>query len=350
MSFYLDPSRSNVSVLILYRNFAAAKGRQYSHVGLGVNGLQTAKVLRQNKIKTSVVGVWTVDDARKALAEQPFSTHCLIEAPWISAADTASLMSAYPHIHFIVRSHSQIGFLQVESGAITILRDLLTLQEGSLNLTVAANSLLLKSFIEKVYGSKCLYLPNLYDLERVTAKRGVAHDHRLLRVGSFGAMRLLKNHTTAAAAAMMTAKQRGCNLEFYVSTNRVEHGQGILDSLRAMFVGVPWAKLVESQWQDWSRFRTTVAHMDLCMQLSTTETFNIVTADACAEGVASVVTPVIDWAPKWWQVGTDSVDDAARVAGQLLSSPHAAEEGMVALRKFMGDATQTWLSYLDGQP
>src|SRR5262249_19648726 len=146
---------------------------------------------------------------RKGLASYPNTTHCVLEAPWVPADAMQLLLAEFPEVHFLVRCHSQIGFLQVEAGAIRILPDLLILQERVKTRSVAANSHRLKHFVEKTYAGACLYLPNLYDIERVHRKRDTSHDHRSLRIGSFGALRLLKNHTTAAAAALMVARQRG---------------------------------------------------------------------------------------------------------------------------------------------
>src|SRR5262249_24913812 len=153
-------------------------------------------------------------------------------------------------------------------------------------------SLTLKRFFEAAYSGHALYLPNLYDLERVTRRRARRHRSRLLRIGSFGALRLLKNHSTAAAAALMLARKSGCDLELWISTESdTEGGSAVLHALRKMFAGLTWARLVEQPWQDWACFRRTVAGMDLCIQVSMTETFNITSADAVAEGVPSVVSP-----------------------------------------------------------
>lgn len=347
--YYLDPQHKNAHVLIIYRNFMVGNPN-FCHQGLGVNGIHTVKVLRNNKIRTDLIGVWTPEHVEEALVKNPSTTHCVIEAPWISANRLQQMLFKHPNIHFIVRSHSQVGFLQVEAGAIKIIRDMLSMQDSVLNLTVAANSTRLANFLEHTYKSQCLYLPNLYDISRVHRKHAKYHDHRTLRVSSFGALRLLKNHTTAAAAAMMIAEQRGCDLEFWVSVNREEHGKGILQSLRNMFENVPGMKLVENPWQPWSDFCRTVAHMDLCMQVSHTETFNIVAADSVAEGVPCVVSPAIEWLPSTWQVDVDKVEDMARVGSYLLSDPYAPAQGLKALETFCNTGEATWMSYLGEQP
>ena len=73
-------------------------------------------------------------------------------------------------------------------------------------------------------------------------------------------------------------------------------------ALRARHAGRPSnVKLVENGWQSWPKFRQSVAHMHLLLQPSYTESFNMVTADGVAEGVPSVVSHAIDWAPEHWK-------------------------------------------------
>ena len=340
---------SGPNVLLLYRNMA--KAEVGSNIGLGVNALHTVRVLRRAGVVVEAASVAAPADVRAHLVERPGVTHCIIEAPWVPRDAMADLLRAFPRVHFLVRSHSQIGFLQIEPGAIQLLRELLTLQDNSLNLTVATNSLTLKRFFETAYSGHALYLPNLYDLERVARKRDVTHTSRTLRIGSFGALRLLKNHTTAAAAALMLARKRGCDLEFSVSVESdTMGGAAVLDALRKMFADLKWAKLVERPWEDWATFRQTVSGMDLCLQVSMTETFNITTADAVAEGVPCVVSPCIEWAPDYWKADTDRLEDVVRIGSSLLASCDGAKDGLTALSAFVVDATDRWIDYLTGPP
>lgn len=348
--YYLNPTPKDAHVMIFYRNFMAENPKMFCHVGLGINSLHTTKILRNNKLRTDVYGVWTAAHIETHLTNNPTVTHVLIEAPWVSIEQLQLLLFKFPQVHFIIRAHSQIGFLQVEAGAIKLIRDMLSMQDGVLNLTVAANSIQLSNFIEQTYNVHCLYLPNLYTMERINRKKGTSHDHKILRISSFGAIRLLKNHTSAAAASLMIAKQRQCDLEFWISSNREEHGKGIVQALRNMFSNLPWAKLIENPWQSWSDFRHTVSHMDLCMQASMTETFNITIADAVAEGVPIVVSPVIEWAPSECKADPDMVEDIARVGHTMLNDPFAPERNLKALTKFQNDAVNIWLNYLNDRP
>ncbi len=360
---YHDPNKKAAHVVVFYRDFKdygdygdygddyGSEGYGRCHRGLGINAFMTVKVLRKAGIRADLCAVHTVDDVKKELTRLS-PTHAVVQALWIGSSDQAALCQQFPNTHFVIRCHSQIGFLQVEPPSIKTLRDLLFLQELQLNLAVSANTTRLQGFLHKVYKSPVLYLPNLYDIERVNRKRDESHDHRVLRVASFGAHRLLKNHTTAAAAALMMAERRGSDLEFYVNAGREENekGDSIYQALSYMFDRLPWAKLVPSPWAEWSEFRQQVAFMDLCMQVSFTETFNIVTADAVCEGVPSVVSSAIEWTPERWQADVDDAYDIARVGSALLWDTHGAEEGLAALEAYEKKALCLWLKYLDANP
>lgn len=363
MPHYTHPNEKSARVVVFYRDFhdysdpgddyenGYENGYGHCHRGLGINALMTVRVLRKLGIQANLCPIWDVAGVSKAI-EKHKPTHAVIQALWISAADQAQLCTNYPDVHFVVRCHSQIGFLQVEPSAIKTLRDLLFLQELQLNLSVSSNTHRLRDFLVRVYKSPVLHLANLYDTERVNRKRDESHSHRMLRVGSFGAHRLLKNHTTAAAAALMMAERRGSDIEFYVNSGREENAKSssILTSLKAMFDRVPWAKLVQAPWSEWSQFRQIVANMDLCMQTSFSETFNIVTADAVCEGVPSVVSDAIEWTPSSWHANVDNADDIARVGSHLLWDTHGAEEGLKALKRHQESAAREWLTYLGSNP
>jgi hypothetical protein len=86
--------------------------------------------------------------------------------------------------------------------------------------------------------------------------------------------------------------------------------------------------------------------MHLLMQPSYTESFNMVTADGIAEGVASVVSEAINWAPDHWKAPTDDVQQIARVARYLLGDPHAPEDGFAALQRHNREGLEAWKAFL----
>ena len=152
-----------------------------------------------------------------------------------------------------------------------------------------------------------------------------------LRVGAFGATRPLKNLMSAAGAALEISRNLRVPLELWLSAGRAEGGgETVLAAVQEMLQGLPHVKLVLNGWQSWPKFRKVVGHMHLLLQPSYTESFNMVTADGIAEGVPSVVSSAIDWAPEHWKAEVDDVLEIARVGRQLLLDPRAAVDGRAA--------------------
>ena len=83
--------------------------------------------------------------------------------------------------------------------------------------------------------------------------------------------------------------------------------------------------------------------MHLVFQVSFTESFNVVTADAIAEGVPVVVGSAIDWVPRHWIANPDDALDVARVADTLLRDHTSPDEGRKALLSYVDSAwSQGW--------
>ncbi len=152
---------------------------------------------------------------------------------------------------------------------------------------------------------------------------------------------------SAAGAALEISRDLKADLELWVSAGRTEGGgDTIIRAARALLNGVPHAKLVENGWQSWPQFRQTVANMHLLLQPSYTESFNMVTADGIAEGVTSVVTSAIGWAPNYWMADGDDVWEIARIGRQLLADPQAPQDGLESLIEHNRGGLDSWLTFL----
>ena len=222
----------------------------------------------------------------------------MISAPWIPTAELAQLCHDFKNVQFAVTCHSNLGFLQADPSAMRMLREGLELRRTSWNFRMAANCQRLASWVPAAYGTPCTWLPNMYHLDHTQPKRE-RYSGGTLRIGAFGATRVLKNLMTAAGAALRIANSKRADLEFWISSGRNEGAGSVVDAVRQMLNGLPHVKLVENGWQTWPQFRQTVRHMHLLLQPSYTESFNVVTADGVAKGRTSVVLGgyAIDWAP-----------------------------------------------------
>ena len=114
---HLAPTLDTARVLLVYKDF---QGRGFSHAGLGVTAMCTAKSLRREGIWADVWACGDAEDLRRRVAlacaqaelrnELPV-THVVIAAPWIATHALAKLATDFPDIVWTVVCHSGVGFL-----------------------------------------------------------------------------------------------------------------------------------------------------------------------------------------------------------------------------------------------
>ena len=335
----LCPSTSTVRCLIAYKT----RPKAASHIGLGVSALNTSQVLRSHGFWVDVVGINSAADleaqitARDADAirrgQIPVS-HVVVSAPWIPTTDWMRLVSGHTSIEFTELCHSNVGFLQADPNAVKLIRAGLDLQRQWHNFSVAANSRKFQEWMLRAYGADILHLPNLYNLqhdEPSMMRTRPPYTGGVLRIGSFGAIRILKNQLTACAAALEIARRLGADTEFWLSYGRLEGPGSVLASIHQMGAGVKGFTIKTNHWETWPQFTATIRHMNLLLQPSFTESFNMVTADGVSQGVPSVTGDAIEWVPPNWKAEPDNALDVANKAVGLLYDPMAAREGWKSL-------------------
>jgi hypothetical protein len=349
--FILEPEGPivlNSHVILAYKNFAA--NRFVSHIGLGVTAMNSAKSLRALGHSAEVWPIVSSRELRTRLtavaASQP-ATHVVISAPWIPTLELASLAHDFPDTHFLVTCHSNLGFLQADPSAMRLVREGADLERTTWNFRIAANNQRLVNWLTDAYRVPATWVPNLYHLDYTSDIPRKPYTCGTLRIGAFGATRPLKNFMTAAGAAVQIGHALRADVELWMSSGRDEGGGSLNEAIRQMTVGMPNFKLVETGWQTWPQFRQTVRNMHLLLQPSYTETFNVVTADGIAEGVASVVSDAIEWAPRHWKARCDDVDHIAQTGIRLLRDKSAPRNGLRALQAYNIRAKKAWLELLE---
>lgn len=355
MSILVEKRRSRI--VICYKNFGAHKG--LSHIGLGVSAMQNARMLREHGYHAEVWPILSADDLKHKLEEDRSQhqhrhhipvTHVVISAPWLPTMALAHLIREFHNVEFAVVSHSNIGFLQADPGAIRLLREDSELERANPNFHIAANTHKLVTWWEATYGTDMLHLPNMYPLpKRIPQKRW---ECGTLRIGCFCAVRPYKNVLTAAAAALeIGVRLRVSHLEFWFSGGRAEGGGGtIVQSIKEMYNGVPRAKYVENNWESWPNFVKTVGSMDLLLQPSYTESFNVVVSDGISQGIPTVTSEAVDWVPSRWKADSDAASDIADVGIRLLHDPSAARAGEEALIRHNENGLREWERFLKLRP
>ena len=224
-------------------------------------------------------------------------THCFIEALWVTPAKFKELAPLHPDVKWVVRLHSMIPFLVSEGMSFDWVNEYQKLRDSGINISVSCNNNRLHEDLNNVY-KDISYSPNIYypDESLIGEYVHVEKGSNILNVGCFGALRMLKNHCQQAFWAIQFANKIGKNLHFHVnvSDHETDETSPILKNLRNIFKDTDH-KLIEHTWMPHEDFVQLIRQMDFGLQISFTETFNIVAADFVSAGVPVIVSNEIDF-------------------------------------------------------
>ena len=313
-------------------------------------------MLVQQHIEAKLVEVNDNNDIdREVHAYRP--THVVIEAYWVVPEKFAVLTRLHPTVKWIVRMHSDLPFLASEG----IAMDWTQRYVAYPNVSVAANSMrVVEDFrmwlairyptvSRKDLEASISYLPNYYPVS-TTVVPSVLDTKDTIDIGCFGAVRPMKNHLIQAFAAIKIAQKVGKHLRFHINVSRIEgRGETALENVRSLFKPLaPQFKLVEHLWMEHDVFKKLVTTMDLGLQVSFSETFNIVAADFVDMDIPIVVSPEIQWMPtRFMAHPTDSDDivDKAIVALAWKKFMPRIDVNRTSLRKYVTKSAKIWNEY-----
>jgi len=217
----------------------------------------------------------------------------IIEALWIPPAKFIELLSMPRHAkrRWIVRVHSKAPFLANEGLATRWIKQYISINNGQIE--IAPNTLELVEQLDSAFPhGKFIHLPNIYHPPAFTPEPHT-YDNDYINIGCFGAIRPMKNNFQQALAAIEFAEQIGKRLKFHINSTRLEQkGDNVVKNLYSLFEDSPHV-LVEHPWYKHQEFLNAAFKMDIGMQVSFSESFNIVTADfvtAKVPIIASVAT------------------------------------------------------------
>ena len=137
-------------------------------------------------------------------------------------------------------------------------------------------------------------------------------DKNVINVGCFGSLRILKNQVFQALCSIKMAENLGKKLCFHVTADiNIDDPikSSVLKNLMEIFNETSKHQLIVHPWLGHDEFEDLIKHMDIGIQLSFTESFNIVTADFVNCGVPIVVSSAIDWMPKFYMASTTDYDE-----------------------------------------
>jgi hypothetical protein len=224
----------------------------------------------------------------------------IIEALWCPPGKFEELLKIPRHKNrrWIIRIHSKAPFLANEGLATKWI-----IQYANLGLEIAPNTKeLTEQFDSSLPFGKFTYLPNIYyaDPFKKDCKENQNLDY--IDIGCFGAIRPMKNTYQQALAAIDFANGLDKKLRFHINSSRLEqNGNNVLKNLEALFEYSDH-ELIHHSWYKHNDFLAAVSEMDICMQVSFSESFNIVTADSVTAKVPVVCSEDISWMPRIMRV------------------------------------------------
>ncbi len=241
----------------------------------------------------------------------------VIEALWVTPDKIQELLkiSRHQNRRWVIRIHSKLTFLASEGMAFEWLAGYRTLMQTFKNLHVAPNTFELTVDLKETFDLRTIFLPNIYMPEPVVIVDNLLQQRphkKVIDIGCFGAIRPMKNALTQAMAAIKFADRKNLEVHFHVNAGRVEqNGENVLKNLRALFNGLKHHVLVEHPWMEYKEFVQLVRTMDIGMQVSLCETFNIVSADFVSNDIPLVGSKEISWLPKMFCADDTSSEDIA---------------------------------------
>ena len=293
-------------VLFILKRREDYDSKTHSHVGLSTGLYNSASfmssMLNGMDIPSEVAVVRDNNDIDREVAQRR-PTHVIIEALWVVPTKFSVLQQLHPDVTWIIRLHSDMPFIAGEGMAMDWLGD----YSGYDRVVIAANAQrmlretrlvlqLRNGWDAKQAQNKVIYLPNYYP-QSYRHKR-FNHTKSQVDICCFGAVRPMKNHLLQAVAALEFAEHHGKQLRFHINAGRVEgRGEPVMRNLENLFAQIHGSghQLVAHAWTPRAQFLELCSTMDLGLQVSFSETFNIVGADLISQGVPVVGSNEIPW-------------------------------------------------------
>jgi hypothetical protein len=313
-------------------------------IGLVNSSQFVSNFLNQNKIESKVV---VVKDANfiDAAVYKYRPTHVIMSAIWVTPEKIEVLSKKYPQITWVIRIHSKVPFIAHEGNAIDWMK-----RYGQIggNVVMAGNSIEFCGDISKSLGIPCYFLPNIYYPTYDAPSKLFCPKKDFVNIGCLGAVRPFKNHLLQAMAAMRFGNKNNLKIKFHINATRTEqNGQQVLQNLRSLFKGTKH-ELIEHGWLDHVEFLNLVSKMDIGMQVSISETYNIVAADFVYSDISIVVSNEIGWMPFFAKCDPQDIDSITSTLSKTYFYIGKLNRffAKVNLRKENRNSGKKWLEYL----
>lgn len=278
-------------------------------------------------------------------------THVVIEALWVYPAKFVELTKLHPDIKWIIRLHSELPFIANEGIAIDWIGDYVS----HYNVYVAANTERMQRDLQiylsnKKFKNNIVYLPNFYPQD-FNHKNLNKHKY-WIDVGCFGAVRPLKNQLIQAVAALKFANKINKQLRFHINGGRIEQkGDSVFINIVSLFQQVADSGhvLISHDWAPREDFLEVCSQVDIGMQVSFSETFNIVAADLISQGIPIVTSKEIPWSSHWFNCDPNDSESIYKALLKVYAYPKLnVSYNSKNLISYTNTTRKIWLKYFKG--
>jgi hypothetical protein len=267
----------------------------------------------------------------------------VIEALWVVPEKFPILKKLYPKVKWFIHMHSGMPFLANEGIAMDWVP-----KYAAQGIGIIANSR------DAYDGFRCIlnkdqvtFLPNVYISHIApTVHRDWSSKH--IDVGCFGAIRPMKNHLIQALASIRFANETGRKLRFHINASRIESGGvPVMKNLLNLFAAHPEHELVQLPWMEPEEFINYLhCEIDIGLQVSMTETFNVVTADYVTAGCPIVISDEITWASRFNKVSDGSVEQIVEKMHWVLHKSWLIRWNQKLLQWHSCNAQEDWFEFV----
>jgi hypothetical protein len=283
----------------------------------------------------------------------------IIEAYWVVPEKFEVLHKLHPRVKWVIRNHSALPFLANEGMAMDWSLRYMDYNNVHLCSNDARTDQEMRELIGVYKGwtkdqanDRVTLLSNFYP--ETFRPRLPKVESEFVDIACFGALRPLKNHLIQAVSAIQYAETRGKQLRFHINGTRLEmKGEPIARNLVKLFDNIPNHELVQHPWMDHPDFCEKLREMDCAMQVSYTETFNIVTADAVVNDVPVITSPDIVWVNKRFHADPNSSIEIVRALSQAISGDQKDQffgNGSLnreGLHEFNEGSRKLWIDFIE---
>ena len=345
-------------VLFILKRREDYSAETHSHIGLSTGLYNSAnfmnEMLQQRGIESNLE-IAIDNNCIDRLATKHRPTHVIIEALWVVPTKFSVLQRLHPKVTWIIRLHSEMPFIAGEGNALDWIGDYSRFK----NIVIGVNAprMLretklylqhLNQWDQETTDKKVVYLPNFYP-QTYTAAKKLDRNKDTIDIACFGAIRPLKNHVLQAFAAMEFAEKIGKQLRFHVNAGRIEmQGGPVINNLKGFFQQIHshGHEMINHQWRPREEFLELCKQMDLGLQVSFSETFNIVGADLISQGVPLIGSTEIPWAIPTFCADPTNSEDIARVLNNSYNWPWMnVKTHQLSLTNYTSKTAGIWTKY-----